>query len=502
MDLISVDPVFNLYNEAWPILTLPEPLPPAKFVFEEPGRTGMAVDSMVCAGVVVSGGVRPPFDPLPTRARPLVRGRRRLGAHARGRHRPRRRRQAGDPGQERARRRGGDDRCRPRGRPGAVHGFRRRAWSWSAKGRGLPPDAPALRVALLTREYPPDVYGGAGVHVEYLARELAGLVDVTVHCWGADRPASPAGRAESGRAPRLGRPRRRLAAPGRAAGRVDRPDDGGRRRGRLARPLPHLVRPARRAPRQADVRDPGRLHGALARADAAVEGGAARRRLRGLVLLRAHGARRRRCHRGRVVGDAARCAPCYPAVDPERVHVVYNGIDTDEYAPDAGTDVLERYGVDPARPSVVFVGRITRQKGLAYLCDAALEIDPAAQLVLCAGSPDTPEIARRDRGQGREVARRARRRGLARAHAREVRGDPAALARHRVRLPLDLRAARHRQPRGDGVRERPSSPRARAGSPRSSRTASRVCSSPSSRATTALASRWIRARSPRRSPSA
>ena len=57
MDLISVDPVFNLYNEVWPILTFPEPLPPAKFVFEEPGRTGMAVDSMVCAGVVVSGGV-------------------------------------------------------------------------------------------------------------------------------------------------------------------------------------------------------------------------------------------------------------------------------------------------------------------------------------------------------------------------------------------------------------------------------------------------------------
>ena len=57
MDLISLDPVFNLYNEAWPILTAPEPLPPAKFVLEEPGRTGMAVDSMVCAGVVVSGGV-------------------------------------------------------------------------------------------------------------------------------------------------------------------------------------------------------------------------------------------------------------------------------------------------------------------------------------------------------------------------------------------------------------------------------------------------------------
>jgi starch synthase len=83
---------------------------------------------------------------------------------------------------------------------------------------------------------------------------------------------------------------------------------------------------------------------------------------------------------------------CYPAVDPGRVRVIYNGIDTEEYRPDPDVDVLERCGVDPARPSVVFVGRITRQKGLAYLCDAALEIDPAAQLVLCAGAPDTAEI--------------------------------------------------------------------------------------------------------------
>jgi alpha-maltose-1-phosphate synthase len=83
----------------------------------------------------------------------------------------------------------------------------------------------------------------------------------------------------------------------------------------------------------------------------------------------------------------------YPAVDPERVTVVYNGIDANEYNPDPGTDVLERYGIDPDRPSVVFVGRITRQKGVPYLLDAALDFDPAAQLVLCAGAPDTPEIA-------------------------------------------------------------------------------------------------------------
>jgi starch synthase len=82
----------------------------------------------------------------------------------------------------------------------------------------------------------------------------------------------------------------------------------------------------------------------------------------------------------------------YPAVDPERVQVIYNGIDTEEYAPDPATDVLERYGFDPGRPSVLFVGRITRQKGLTYLLDAALELDPAVQLVLCAGAPDSPEI--------------------------------------------------------------------------------------------------------------
>ena len=83
---------------------------------------------------------------------------------------------------------------------------------------------------------------------------------------------------------------------------------------------------------------------------------------------------------------------CYPAVDPERVHVIYNGIDTEEYAPDAGTDVLERYGVDPrGRRSSSSAGSRGR-RGSRTCCDAALEIDPAAQLVLCAGAPDTPEI--------------------------------------------------------------------------------------------------------------
>jgi starch synthase len=82
----------------------------------------------------------------------------------------------------------------------------------------------------------------------------------------------------------------------------------------------------------------------------------------------------------------------YPRVQPERVHVVHNGIDTELYRPDPGTDVLERLGVDPNRPSVVFVGRITRQKGVPHLLRAARSLVPEAQVVLLAGSADTPEL--------------------------------------------------------------------------------------------------------------
>jgi starch synthase len=89
----------------------------------------------------------------------------------------------------------------------------------------------------------------------------------------------------------------------------------------------------------------------------------------------------------------------YPDIDPGKVTVIYNGIDTEQYAPDPDTDVLQQYGVDPDRPSVVFVGRITRQKGVEQLLEAARGFAPEAQLVLCAGSADTPEL-------GAEVERR------------------------------------------------------------------------------------------------
>src|SRR4051794_29032145 len=88
-------------------------------------------------------------------------------------------------------------------------------------------------------------------------------------------------------------------------------------------------------------------------------------------------------------------------VQPEKVHVIYNGIDPNEYRKTPETEALVRYGVDPERPYVLFVGRITRQKGIIHLVNAIPDIDPSLQIVLCAGAPDTPEI-------GREMAERIR----------------------------------------------------------------------------------------------
>ena len=82
----------------------------------------------------------------------------------------------------------------------------------------------------------------------------------------------------------------------------------------------------------------------------------------------------------------------YPSVDPDRVKVVHNGIDSQLWRAERDEDVVRRHGVDPDRPSVIFVGRITRQKGLPYLLRAAAELPPEVQLVLLAGAPDTPEI--------------------------------------------------------------------------------------------------------------
>ena len=243
-----------------------------------------------------------------------------------------------------------------------------------------------MRVALLTREFPPDVYGGAGVHVEYLARELAAVEDLTVHAWGADRDGvvgHQAWDALAGSAPELAALRTMSIDLSMTAGVGDA--ELVHSHTWYANLAGHLAKLCYGIPHVATVHslEPLRpwkheqLGGGYALSSwcerVAIEGADA-------VIAVSEGMRR----------DVL---SAYPAVDPGRVRVIYNGIDADEYTPDPGTDVLERWGVDPARPSVVFVGRITRQKGVPYLVEAALEVDPSAQIVLIAGAPDTPEIA-------------------------------------------------------------------------------------------------------------
>jgi alpha-maltose-1-phosphate synthase len=247
-----------------------------------------------------------------------------------------------------------------------------------------------VNVALLTREYPPEVYGGAGVHLEYLARELAQLVDVQVHAWGAERAgAQPPARGYhawdelGGEAPHMAALRAvsidlAMAAGAEGADVVHSHTWYANLAGHLAKlvhGVPHVatvhsLEPLR--PWKAEQLGGGYALSSFCERTALEAADA--------VIAVSQGMRR----------DVL---ACYPAIDPERVQVIYNGVDTAEYARDPGTDVLARHGVDPARPSVVFVGRITRQKGVAHLARATRRIDPEAQVVLCAGAPDTPEIA-------------------------------------------------------------------------------------------------------------
>jgi alpha-maltose-1-phosphate synthase len=240
-----------------------------------------------------------------------------------------------------------------------------------------------LRVALLTREYPPEVYGGAGVHVTYLARELSGLVDLTVHCQGADRPGAVAHRpwdhlAGANQALGVVSTCLSMAAAASPADLVHSHTWYANLGGHLASLLygvPHVVtvhslEPLR--PWKAEQLGGGYTVSSWCER-VAVESAAA-------IVAVSEGMR-------------SDVLATYPAVPADRVRVIRNGIDTAEYAPDPATDVLDRYGVDPARPSVIFVGRVTRQKGLPVLLRAAAGLDPAAQLVLCAGQADTPELA-------------------------------------------------------------------------------------------------------------
>jgi starch synthase len=244
-----------------------------------------------------------------------------------------------------------------------------------------------MRVALLTREYPPEVYGGAGVHVEYLARELRRLIEVEVHCFGKlrDEPGVTAHfpnptLLEVGANAALLTMSTDLsiaASTGDAdllhshtwyanfAGHV----------AKLLQDAPHVVTTHSLEPLRPWKAE--QLGGGYALSSfcerTAIEAADA------VVAVSA--------------GMADDVLRCYPSVDPHRLHVIHNGIDTDEYQPTAQRSVLAEYGIDADRPIVIFVGRMTRQKGLPYLLKAAHAFEPDAQLIVLASAADTPEIA-------------------------------------------------------------------------------------------------------------
>jgi len=247
------------------------------------------------------------------------------------------------------------------------------------------------RIALFTKEYPPHVYGGAGVHVEYLSRELARRVPVEIRCFGDQD-------VRDGNLRVRGYPMWKDVGEGgdpRHAGAVDA----------FARSLAMAK----------DRLDAEVVHCHTWYTDMA---GLLASKLWGVpYALTIHSLEPLRPWKSEQLGRAYQLslwmertaiheADAVVAVSEEtradvlrlfripseRVHVIHNGIDPDEYRRTEASDALSRRGVDPARPFVLFVGRIARQKGILHLVRAIQHLDPSLQVVLCAGAPDTPEI--------------------------------------------------------------------------------------------------------------
>ncbi|TGD85697.1 glycogen synthase [Mycolicibacterium sp. CH28] len=256
-----------------------------------------------------------------------------------------------------------------------------------------------MRVAMMTREYPPEVYGGAGVHVTELVAQLRRLCEVDVHCMGAPR----------------------------AGAFVHQPDPALRGANPAVSTLSADLVMANAAA-EATVAHSHTWYTGMAGHVAAL--------LHGIPhVLTAHSLEPLRPWKAEQLGGGYRVSlwvertaiesadaviavssgmredvlDVYPSLDPNRVHVVKNGIDTDVWypaPPERGESVLAELGVDPSRPMVAFVGRITRQKGVPHLIAAAHRFDPDIQLVLCAGAPDTPEIAAEVSAAVQELAER------------------------------------------------------------------------------------------------
>ncbi|WP_092865080.1 glycogen synthase [Quadrisphaera sp. DSM 44207] len=253
-----------------------------------------------------------------------------------------------------------------------------------------------MRVDVLTKEYPPDVYGGAGVHVAELVRVLRRLpagpggdaLDVRVRCFGAERDEpGTTGYPEPGDLAGANAALRTLGVDLRIAADAAGADllhshtwyaNLAGHLGGLLHGVPHVLtahslEPLR--PWKAEQLGGGYALSSWAERTAYLEAAA-------VVAVSA--------------GMRQDILKAYPDVDPGRVHVVHNGIDADAWVRDDSEEArahVRELGIDPERPSVVFVGRITRQKGLPHLLRAAAQLPPQVQLVLCAGAPDTEEIA-------------------------------------------------------------------------------------------------------------
>ena len=307
-----------------------------------------------------------------------------------------------------------------------------------------------MRIDIVTKEFPPEIYGGAGVHVAELSRVLASQVDLQVHAFGAPRPADFHGATVTS-----------YAAPAELAGAnaavqtlgVDLrivPDIAGadlvhshtwyaNMAGHLASLLhgiPHVLSAHSLEPLRPWKAE--QLGGGYAVSSwvekTAYEAAAA-------IIAVSDGMRQ----------DILRS---YPDVDPAKVKVVHNGIDVATWQQRQGRRRRPRPGHRSAPPSVVWVGRVTRQKGVPYLLKAAAQLPPEVQLVLCAGAADTPELAAEVNAADRGPAGPARRRHRDRADAATRGAHRGAQPRHCLRLPVHLRAAGHREPGGDGLRRR------------------------------------------------
>ncbi|MFI2486316.1 glycogen synthase [Promicromonospora kroppenstedtii] len=254
-----------------------------------------------------------------------------------------------------------------------------------------------LRVDLLTREFPPNVYGGAGVHVAELAAVLRQHADVRVRCFDGPRDAATEAAGVTGYSTPTALTGANAALATLGTDLVMADDVAGAdllhshtwyanmagHLGGLLHGVPHVVTAHSLEPlRPWKAEQLGGGYALSSWAERTAYLGAA-----GVIAVSA--------------GMRADILRVYPELDPERVHVVHNGIDLSGWRRPAADDAeanaaaeatVRRHGIDPDRPAVVFVGRITRQKGLPYLLRAAAELPPEVQLVLCAGAPDTPEI--------------------------------------------------------------------------------------------------------------